>query len=234
MRMGIEIFMQYEIDDMHIDCVRWIKDSTKIFHKNIMMVFGKFNWNTVIRNGVLEQDIIDQIGLLNDRNVIIMLKIDLHLQNKKMDFKIFIEQAKEKGWYKEIDYDKMTEPNWKDVIVLSQWKCMGIEFKVVFYTLWHPCAYIRIPEKSELYWMSYWDAEPCTCHWWFTFWAFWWEKYPHINEWYWLGWDYGHYDDYSKIYESIAGLKHNKKWTTEEILEDVFNQIIALKNEGKI
>lgn len=50
-----------------------------------------------------------------------------------------------------------------------------------------------------------------------------------------LGWDYGHYGDYSSIDELLPpDLKAGgKKWTTEEILEEVYSVIIQLKNIAK-
>ena len=79
--------MQDEIHEMHIDYVKWTEFITKIYRKNIMMVFGKFNWSIVTKNGVHEQNIIDHQGSLNEWDVMSMWNRDLHLFDK--DGKIY-------------------------------------------------------------------------------------------------------------------------------------------------
>ena len=77
--------MQDEIHEMHIDYVKWTEFITKIYRKNIMMVFGKFNWSIVTKNGVHEQNIIDHQGSLNEWDVMNMWKTDLHLFDNEME-----------------------------------------------------------------------------------------------------------------------------------------------------
>lgn len=50
-----------------------------------------------------------------------------------------------------------------------------------------------------------------------------------------LGWDYGHYGDYSSIDELLPPdlRTGGKKWTTEEILEEVYSVIVQLKKLAK-
>jgi hypothetical protein len=44
---------------------------------------------------------------------------------------------------------------------------------------------------------------------------------------YWFGWDYGHYGDYQEFPDSVFG--KGKKWTHGEILKEVLQIIIQLK-----
>lgn len=50
-----------------------------------------------------------------------------------------------------------------------------------------------------------------------------------------LGWDYGHYGDYSSTDELLPPdlRTGGKKWTTEEILEEVYSVIVQLKKLAK-
>lgn len=139
---------------------------------------------------------------------------------------------------KEIDYDKMTDKEGNTTIELASWKIMWIEFRIVFYTLWHPCAYIKVPElcyelkniiKTE--WYDWIPAQ--TCHWGFTFWQF---TKEDDARWFWewlrIGWDYGHYWDYAGYLKDISFPEELRKWTTTDILIEVVEQILALREWG--
>ena len=58
--MVTEVHLQYEIIDMHSDFARWTIIITR-YRKNILKI-GNINWNTVTKNGVHEQNIIDHQG----------------------------------------------------------------------------------------------------------------------------------------------------------------------------
>ena len=77
----------------------------------------------------------------------------------------------------------------------------------------HPCAYVQVPETHDFYGMPYDDIE-VDCHGGLTYGRF------AKNGTYWIGWDYAHYGDYVGYYLMRYGYDA-KKWTTEEIYEDV-------------
>ena len=88
----------------------------------------------------------------------------------------------------------------------------------------HPTAYIKIPENHEYYKKDYDDID-LSVHGGLTFASDTLNlgKNNIINGWF-IGWDYAHYGDYLG-YEMMHPQWHiyeeNKKWTTEEILEEV-------------
>jgi len=137
-----------------------------------------------------------------------------------------------KSQVKEIDYDGMYK-QWNQI--LMQWKFMWVDYLILFYgDLWHPCAYFKIPSENNtvlkrLVLSEWYDAVPFqTVNWWFTFGR-------NIKEaddlwftpWVWLGWDYAHCDDYC-CYRKDLWFPNLKKRKTEEILEEVIEQIYAL------
>lgn len=75
----------------------------------------------------------------------------------------------------------------------------------------HYCAYVRIPEGHKFYGIPYDDID-IDCHGGLTFGAFTNDFSPSG---YWIGWDYVHYDDWT-LYN-----KNGKKWTIDEIYEEV-------------
>lgn len=142
---------------------------------------------------------------------------------------------------KEVNYDEMTW-RWKWVTELATWTIMWIDFRVVFYEMWHPCAYIKIPEYAEtlrnILRTEWYDEIPCqTCHCWMTFWQWTSDDDPRwFSKWRWIGWDYGHLWDYAWYYDTtdfnkefIEGLR---RWTTTDILIEVVEQILSLKEWG--
>lgn len=96
----------------------------------------------------------------------------------------------------------------------------------------HPTAYVQIPFIHPYYGKSYEDID-IDVHGGLTYS----EDYLNlenekiINCWF-IGWDYAHYGDYSGYEELIPnGLKvGGKKWTTEEIREDVMKVCRQLKD----
>lgn len=151
------------------------------------------------------------------------------MKDRYLTAKSFAESAYDL-WYefKEVDY-KSSEK----ITILAEWKFMGINFKIVMYNRWVPCAYIRIPDDcKELLWVLktvWYDYVPhCSVHWWFTY-----GKFLEENNWWkrWLGWDYGHCDDYADYMKDVSFANKLKKRTTKEILVDIFEQIITFYDE---
>lgn len=135
---------------------------------------------------------------------------------------------------KEIDYDKMSW-RWKWVTELTSWKFMGITFRIVFYEMWHPCAYIKIPDDSSLIQIlkeKGYDEIPCqTCHWWITFWQRTTDEDKRgFTKGRRIGWDYWHAWDYTDYMKDLSFVEELRKRTTEDILIEVVEQILALKD----
>lgn len=103
----------------------------------------------------------------------------------------------------------------------------GYEFAIVSLGT-HPCAYIGIPKRHRYYKKDYFREifYNLPVHWGLTYSDIGAHKLM-LDKWV-IGWDYGHHVDY------IAGVNLNgKKWTTEEILEEVKAVIDEIvKEEG--
>ena len=114
--------------------------------------------------------------------------------------------------------------------VLERGKYKGYEFEIISYGT-HPCAYVCVPVGHPFYEKPY-DEVDVDCHWGLTY-----SQRGTDGKW-WIGWDYAHCDDYggmSLLYASMgyAFDDNGKKWTTDEILKEVFeviDQLIAEKN----
>ena len=105
----------------------------------------------------------------------------------------------------------------------------------------HPCAYVAIEEGQPYYndIFEYSWATPVNCHGGPTYLE---HGGPIVfdSSYRVVGWDYGHYDDYSGIYEAAViddGLRRiqveGKKWTTKEIVEEckqVINQLYFVEH----
>ena len=104
----------------------------------------------------------------------------------------------------------------KEYKILAQGSYKGVKYFIVNIGGNHPCAYVQ----SDV---DYREKEGCPAHWGFTFYnnlcqirnrqpnS---EKIDDLLLKY-LGWDYGHFGDYTTYWQE------GKKWTTEEILENV-------------
>lgn len=100
----------------------------------------------------------------------------------------------------------------------------------------HPTAYVEIPEGHKLYGKHYDDID-IDVHGGLTYSDGYLGPIKDKNLWF-IGWDYAHAGDYMGYYEETIfdGFQsfmdiNNKKWTTEEIIEDckdVIEQIIEM------
>lgn len=122
----------------------------------------------------------------------------------------------------------------KEMIYSTEWKKEILDegivdgFHYIILNLgWHPTAYVEIPKGHSFYKVEYSDIEEdIEVHGGLTYSG----DMGKDGEWY-LGWDYGHFIDYSGL-EPMFPLDlriGGKKWTTEEILEDVKTAIGQLK-----
>lgn len=111
--------------------------------------------------------------------------------------------------------------------ILDEGNINGFDYKIINYGP-HPCAYVSLPSNHKYYNEDY-DNIDINCHGGLTFGRITTFK-PDKDIKFWIGWDYAHLGDYSGLdirYPSdfrVGG----KKWTTEEILEEVKNVICQL------
>lgn len=123
-------------------------------------------------------------------------------------------------------YKKEPDCKW-----LAHGSYRGVEF-VVMSLGTHPTAYIG-PESS----FRGFDPDDLCCHGGCTY------ESPDIkkengelysNGKYWYGWDYAHLGDYYGGYDELLSSSRSKKWTTEEIIEDIIVCIDSLYRHGKL
>ena len=91
----------------------------------------------------------------------------------------------------------------------------------------HPTAYIEIPKQHKIYNKTYDDIDlEVHCGLTYSRNYLYIDEYKKIKGWF-IGWDYGHYGDYSGYDELLPKQfrTEGKKWTTEEILEEVKSAI---------
>jgi hypothetical protein len=118
-----------------------------------------------------------------------------------------------------------------EVVILERDSYKGYEYFVVSYGI-HPCAYIALKEGQPFYKAESYEDVDVNCHGGCTF-AEW--GYGNLfNKTYKIiGWDYGHFNDFSGLYENAECLKDNKKWTTKEMVEEcehVIDQLYFLEH----
>lgn len=137
-----------------------------------------------------------------------------------------------------IEYKQMVYQSERIFEILCEGKYMGYQFYIMNLGT-HPTAYIEIPLTNKLFGKTcdeiYEMGVDIDVHGGLTYsrnHLFGGEKY----KWF-IGWDYAHagdYAGYSEKYPSLSRLSiHEKKWTTEEIFEDVVSAIEQIKKEEK-
>ena len=107
--------------------------------------------------------------------------------------------------------------------VLHKGEFKGFKFAIVSYGT-HPCCYVFLPKEHKYYGKSY-DEIDIDCHGGLTYSDEDLIFNPLVNDDWVIGWDYAHFNDYSGIYkeECLEKFDHSqyKKWTTEELFEEV-------------
>ena len=127
--------------------------------------------------------------------------------------------------YKQMEYQKERKKE-----ILCEGKYKNFQFYILNLGT-HPTAYVEIPRESFLFGKGY-NKIDIEVHGGLTF-----ADSSLIgnkkNSWF-IGWDYAHLGDYLGYSEDYPGLSmfsiHDKKWTTEEIFEDVVSVIEQLIN----
>ena len=117
------------------------------------------------------------------------------------------------------------------VLCLDKGIIDGFNYVIMSYGT-HPCCYIQIPKEHRYYKKNYDDID-INCHGGLTFSKS--DLYFNPTESWWIGWDYAHGNDYMGYYglDCLKGFDHSndKKWTTQELLNDVKDVIKQLKEE---
>lgn len=99
--------------------------------------------------------------------------------------------------------------------VLHKGEYKGFKFVIVSYGT-HPCSYVFLPKGHRYYGESYENID-INCHCGLTFSDNDLVFNPLLNEDWVIGWDYAHWGDYMGYYIN----ENDKKWTTEELFEEV-------------
>ena len=95
----------------------------------------------------------------------------------------------------------------------------------------HPTAYVGVDKDHSLYGKRYEDLD-ILVHGGLSYSNYLSNVTKNKDKWY-LGWDYAHYGDYCDF--GLSGCLDEKKWTTQEIYEEVKNvveQFIKIENKG--
>lgn len=122
-----------------------------------------------------------------------------------------------------VEYKQMEYISNNKTDVLCEGKYKGYQFYIMSMGT-HPTAYIEIPRESILFYKKYDDID-IEVHGGLTFSN---SQLRNIKTHSWfIGWDYAHYGDYAG-YEELLPINlrmGDKKYTTEEIFEDVISVI---------
>lgn len=117
-------------------------------------------------------------------------------------------------------------------IILAEGYYKGYEYFVVSYGI-HPCAYIALREGQPFYKAGLCEDVDVNCHGGCTF-VDWGYKNLFDSNYKVIGWDYGHYNDFSGIFKKGTFLnKSTKKWTTQEMIQEcehVIDQLYFLEH----
>ena len=121
----------------------------------------------------------------------------------------------------------------KTCIVLKKGIYKDLNYVIVSYGT-HPCCYIFLPENHKYYGKNYDDID-INCHGGLTFSSNDLVFNPILtNNWV-IGWDYAHCNDYMGYFDLDCLKKFDhlkcKKWTTNELFEDVKKVIEQLESE---
>lgn len=119
---------------------------------------------------------------------------------------------------------KMVYSENRKIELLDKGKCCGYKYYILNLGT-HPTAYVEIPKTHKYYGKNYWNID-LPVHYGLTYASnsLNISKKKEIKGWF-LGWDYAHCEDYiggMELYP-VYLKKDMKKWTTEEIQEEVFN-----------
>lgn len=135
-----------------------------------------------------------------------------------------------KDWKKYFVKEMVYKPErFKKNVVLAKGVLNGHEF-VILNLGTHPCSYVKMPKLSVLNNFDYTKIVGVDCHGGLTFAG----KLNNRNG-FWFGWDYAHSGDFNGYYlkEPEATLLDDKKWTTEELISEMWSVTYDFKELRK-
>ncbi len=131
-----------------------------------------------------------------------------------------------------VEYKQMEYQENRKIEILCEGTYMGYHFYILNLGT-HPTAYIEIPRESKLFGKDY-DEIDLDVHGGLTY-ADSDLREVKENSWF-IGWDYAHLGDYCGYDVRWKGTEldseEDKKWTTEEIFDDVVNVIEQIRDGG--
>ena len=110
----------------------------------------------------------------------------------------------------------------RKIEVLDTGTCFGLFYWILNLGT-HPTAYVKIPENHKYYQKDYDDID-IQAHGGLTYSRdhLWISESQRLEGWF-IGWDYAHCYDYTGYYtKRDSGLYELKRWSTEEIREEVY------------
>jgi hypothetical protein len=117
------------------------------------------------------------------------------------------------------------------IIILAEGSYKGYEYLVVSYGV-YPAAYIALMEGQPFYKGGLCEDVDVNCHGGCTF-VEWGYKNLFDRNYKVIGWDYGHFNDFLGFHKNTEGLKDDKKWTTQEMIQEcehVIDQLYFLEH----
>lgn len=132
---------------------------------------------------------------------------------------------------------QMIYQKYRKIELLDSGICFGYKYYILNLGT-HPTAYIDIPKNHPFYNKDYEDIFFSGCdievHGGLTFSesGLWISEDEEIEGWF-IGWDYAHYGDYLGYEEMFPEhiRAEGKKWTTEEIREEIYNACKQIKEQ---
>lgn len=122
----------------------------------------------------------------------------------------------------------------RKIEVLDTGTCLGFFYWILNLGT-HPTAYVKIPENHKYYQKDY-DDIYIKAHGGLTYSRdYLWISESQRSEGWFIGWDYAHCYDYAgyeeKLPEELRFKQNGKKWTTQEIKDEVY-KVCEQLNEG--
>lgn len=119
--------------------------------------------------------------------------------------------------------------------ILEHGTCFGVFYWIVNYGT-HPCAYVMIPQNNKYFERGYEEID-VNVHGGLTYSNKYlpFETKKSDNKAWYIGWDYAHYGDYNGFEEKVPKEFRvgGKKWTTEEIKNEVIEVCYQIIKEDK-
>lgn len=123
----------------------------------------------------------------------------------------------------------MVYKNERSAEILYEGNVQGYDFRIISQGT-HPCAYVKVP-KSHPFFKQRDNNIRISCHGGITYASnfLYGDEQSKKSETWWIGWDYAHWSDYVG-YGTTWVSESDRKWTTQEIYQEVINVIARLRS----